>query len=60
MLSKDLSTFAGLQVYTVAQEEPEGDSVPMDPESEARRWDERYGVTRDDAYEIAQELQGLG
>lgn len=61
LLSKDLATFAGLQVYTVTHDDEGSDqTVPLDPESEAERWDQQYGVTRQDGFAIAEELQGLG
>lgn len=59
LLSKDLATFAGLQVYTTAQPEGDDTTVPLDPESEARRWDEAYGVTPQDGMAIANELREL-
>ena len=59
LLSRDLTTFAGLQVLTASEPETEEITVPLDPESEAERWDAAYGVTRSDGYEIAQELNSL-
>jgi len=46
LLSRDFATFSALQVYS---EPDEGDdiTVPLDPESEAIRWDEAYGITQE-------------
>ena len=58
LLSRDFATFSALQVYSEPQVEDDA-TVSMDPESEARRWDEAYGVTGQDGLEIARELDSL-